>query len=153
MHNRRRETPGRLGSHPQHYCTPVIGGTGVVVGGAAPITANTTNIIHRITVGGPAIFFRVSATVNTVPVDADGTLLLSVRKWNGAAYVTLSQTIDLETLVSRVARTALFLSGLNDAQLSVNPGDTLEVVVVSNSAAIDTQPAGLAVTVEVHQLD
>jgi hypothetical protein len=37
---------------------------------------------------------------------------------------------------------------LTQAAATLTPSDTLEVVVSSDSAAIDTQPAGLVFTVE-----
>lgn len=151
-----RPRAGRHGTLPQHLTTPVIGGAaGAVVGGASPVTANATTILHRFSITTPCMFAGFSATVATVPADADGTILYRVRKYDGRAnaYVTLSQDIDGEAAITLESQVAGPLPGVTTAQLMLLPGDSLEVIVVNNSAALNTQPAGLVFDVEVFQVE
>jgi hypothetical protein len=78
------------------------------------------------------------------PVDADGTILATLKKWDksAGAAVTLSAALDLEALVAKQVTDFTLLSTLTDDQRTLDVGDTLYVEIVNNSAAIDTQPSG-----------
>lgn len=112
----------------------------------ATLTANVTNTKS---IGGlvrPARIHSIVVSTRTVPVDADGTLVTTVKKRDksAAANVTLTDgTLNLETLVANEAQAITLASTLTDDQRTLDAGDTLFVEIVSNSAAIDTQPADL----------
>jgi hypothetical protein len=118
----------------------------------AGITANATT---RIPIASPfrkSFIERVTAQVITVPADADGTILATLKKISGGTTTSLSAALDLETLVTLV--TKLFtLSTLTEMQQTLREGDILVVDVVNNSAAIDTQPVGLIFTAELLPLE
>lgn len=126
-----------------------IGGANFL-GGASPLTANATT---RFRLGGlagrTALASGFGATAVTIPVDADGTITAALYKFRASdnTPVKLSNDIDLEALVTRRETFAKILS-LSDADMTLQSGDALEVWVVSNSAVIDTQPAGLVFVAE-----
>lgn len=143
-------TPGRFGVLPNYIRTGQIGGTNFL-GGASPLTANQTTIFR---LGGMAgrkcLVSRLGATTVTVPNDADGTILAKLVKYDASADagVDLTDNLNLEALVTREESFVNRLSTATDAQLMLDVGDALEVHVVSNTASIDTQPAGLVFVVE-----
>ncbi len=144
--------PGDYGSEFILVQTPPIGGAaGPVVGGASPLTANTTTIIPAVIPGGPRgrtlVLVGLCARVTQVPADADGTLKVTARKYRASdnTVVTVSAELDLEALVTRETGWVGLASGISDANRTFNvpaagAGDGLEFHVVSDSAAIDTQP-------------
>lgn len=142
--------PGRFGVATVQARTGQIGGSNFL-GGATPLTANDTTIFR---VGGFAgrkvRFSRIGATSTTVPADADGTILAYAKKYDASAndVVTLSESLDLESLVTREETSVNYLSTATDADLTFDTGDALEIHVVNNSAAINTQPAGLVFVAE-----
>lgn len=146
--------PGRFGVAPMLVKTGEIGGTNMI-GGATPVTASGTTIFR---LGGAAgrkcRIGRIGATTVTVPVSASGTILATLRKYDASAdaVVTISQTLDLEALVTREEGFANPLTTLTDAQLLLDVGDALEIHVVSD-AAIGTQPAGLVFTAALMALE
>lgn len=136
-----RPKGGRFGTATLALMSGQIGGTNYA-GGASPLTVNTTTTFR---LGCPPVkcrFKSISTQVVTVPVDADGTILAVAHKYNGSSQVAQTGNIDLEALTTRV--------GLVTAGTATEPNrlfngttDVLEIVVTNNSAAIDTQPAGL----------
>lgn len=143
-----RPKPGSFGVETVSIRSGQIGPANFL-GGASPLTANATTIFRLGGLGaGTYRFLGAGASALTIPADSDGTILATVQKYNAAgdAAVTLTGNIDLEALVTRKETTASPLSTLTEAQITINPGDTIEVAVVNNSAAIDTQPAGLVFT-------
>lgn len=145
-----RPKPGRFGVQPVLLNSGQIGGANFL-GGASPLTANTTTVFR---LGGTAgrlcRISRFGATTVTVPADADGAITAVLQKYDASAdaAVALTSPIDLEALVTREETSVGFLSSLTAAQATFDVGDALEVAVTNNSAAIDTQPAGLVFTVE-----
>lgn len=143
--------PGRFGVLPMYIRSGQIGGANFL-GGASPLTANTTTIFR---LGGMAgrkcVVSRLGATTVTVPNDADGTIIAKLVKYDASAdaAVDVSENLNLEALVTREESFANKLSTATDAQLMLDVGDALEVHVVSNTATIDTQPAGLVFVAEV----
>lgn len=147
--------PGRFGVQTVQVRTGQIGGANFL-GGASPLTANTTTIFR---LGGPAgrkcRVSRFGATTVTVPADADGAITATLRKYDASAdaAVTLTANINLEALTTREETSIGVLGTVTDAQLTLDAGDTLEIHVVSDSAAIDTQPAGLVFAAELLVLE
>jgi len=142
--------PGRFGVAPVLLSTGQIGGTNFL-GGASPLTANASTTFRLGGTAGRRVqFSRFGASVVTVPADADGAITAILQKYNAVtdATVTLTAPIDLIALVTREQASVGWLTSLTEAQATLTPDDTLEVVVSSDSAAIDTQPAGLVFTVE-----
>lgn len=147
--------PGRFGVQTVQVRSGQIGGANYL-GGATPVTANTTTIFRLGgTAGRKCRVSRFGATVVTVPADADGTLVATLRKYDASAdaAVTLTANLDLIALTTREETSAAVLGTLTDAQLTLDTGDALEVHVVSDSAAIDTQPAGLTFVAELLVLE
>lgn len=154
MSNYPMQRPGSYGVQRVFVPTGQIGGTNFL-GGATPLTANATTIFRLGSIGRRAVIGRLTAVTVTVPADADGTILATLRKYDASAdaAVTISQNLDLEALVTREAGSANPITSLSDVDLTLDVGDALEVHVVSNSAAIDTQPAGLIFTAELLVLE
>jgi hypothetical protein len=148
MFNFFRPKAGRFGTQPVYLKTGQIGGTNYL-GGANPITASGTTIFRLGgTAGRRAMVGRLGATAVTVPISASGTLLAALYRYNAATNtaVKVSGDIDLEALVTREEAFAEALA-LSAGTLTLQPGDALEVHVVSTDA-IGTQPAGLVFTAE-----
>lgn len=82
--------------------------------------------------------------------DADGTTLLNLIKYDAsaAAGVTLVSSFDLEAQTLGQSDRLPLVSTLTDAQRTLDFGDFLYVSIVNNSAAINTQPSAMAVTVK-----
>lgn len=147
--------PGRFGVQTVQVRSGQIGGANFL-GGASPLTANTTTIFRLGgTAGRKCRVSRFGATTVTVPADADGAITATLRKYDASANaaVTLTGDIDLEALTTREESSVAVLGTLTDAQLTLEDGDALEIHVVSDSAAIDTQPAGLVFVAEVLVLE
>lgn len=147
--------PGRFGVQTVQARTGQIGGANFL-GGATPLTANTTTIFRMGgTAGRKCRVSRFGATTVTVPADADGAITATLRKYDASAdtTVTLTGNINLEALVTREETSVAVLGTLTDAQLTLDTGDALEIHVVNDSAAIDTQPAGLTFVAELLVLE
>ena len=147
--------PGRFGVASTLVQTGQIGGANFL-GGATPLTANTTTIFRLGgTAGRKCRVSRFGATTVTVPADADGAITATLRKYDASAdtTVTLTGNINLEALVTREETSVAVLGTLTDAQLTLDTGDALEIHVVNDSAAIDTQPAGLVFVAELLVLE
>lgn len=117
---------------------------------ANPATANSTQT-HRIP-SPPGRCYPVKACIQcaTVGADADGTLTATLirRRASDDADVSLTSALDMETMTASEKSLFAFLSSLTDAQRIFLAADTCELDIISNSAAIDTQPATVIVTVE-----
>lgn len=150
MLNYFRPKPGRFGVATVLLNSGQIGGTNYL-GGTSPLTANDTTIFQLGgTAGRKCRVSRLGATVVTVPADADGTILAKLVKYDASANATVDVTgnLDLEALVTREESFVAYLATATDAALTLEAGDALEIHVVNNSAAINTQPAGLVFTAE-----
>ena len=150
MYNFFKPKPGRFGVAPVLVNTGQIGGANYL-GGATPLTANASTTFRLGgTAGRRVLVSRFGASVVTVPADADGTITAILQKYNAVTdgTVTLTGTIDLIALVTREQTSIPLLASVTPAQATLGPNDTLEIVVSNDSAAIDTQPAGLGFTVE-----
>lgn len=150
VYNFFKPKPGRFGVAPVLLNSGQIGGANYL-GGASPLTANAATVFRLGgTAGRKCMISRFGATVVTVPADADGTITAVLQKYDASANaaVALTGPIDLIALVTREETSVGLLSSLTAAQATFDTGDALEVVVTNDSAAIDTQPAGLVFTVE-----
>lgn len=154
MQNFRRPKPGNFGTDNLIVSSGQIGGANFA-GGASPLTANATTVFRLPTPPVRCRLIKLAASVVTVPADADGTILAQAAKYSSSAdaQVLISATLDLEALVTREITAVGPLSTATDAGRIFNgTGDALEINVVNNSAAIDTQPAGLVFTALFEQL-
>jgi hypothetical protein len=151
MYNFPMQKPGSFGVQRVYVKTGQIGGTNFL-GGATPLTANTTTIFRLGGFAGRSVMpTRLGATTVTVPTDADGTLVAKLVRYRASdnTAVDLTNNLDLIALVTREESFATMLSSVADTPAGVLvAGDALEVHVVSDSAAIDIQPAGLVFTAE-----
>jgi len=135
--------------------TPPFSGVMVSKASAGPvgtITANVTNTFFLAVPPGRHWIRRAAVVCNVVGVDADGNLTATFQKYNGATDtpVALNTANNLKTLTTKEMRDIVVTATLTDAQRIVDSanGDSLYVEVVSDSAAIDTQPTQLIFTVE-----
>jgi hypothetical protein len=137
MQRYRLPGPGRWGTHPIHTSVQLL----------ANLTVNATSTLQLGGTNSRSWIAAVVMSVLTVPVDSDGTILATLKKWDASAgaAVTLSSALDCEALTAKVVSAFAILSTLSDDQRTLDVGDTLYVEFVSNSAAIDTQPVGLVV--------
>lgn len=142
--NQRMPRPGEFGTELISVVIGPIGGTNNI-GGATPLTANNTTTYRLGGVGRLAEIAYVTTSATTVPADADGTILATVYKYNATtdAQVAVTSAIDLEALVTREATVTRALATATDAARTFGASDTVEIAVVNNSAAINTQPTDL----------
>lgn len=142
-----RKKPGRYGTDIA-FVTSMVSGT-------ATCTANDTTVFRIPSPFRKCRFLRGNVSVTVVPADSDGTLVGTFKKYDASAdaAVTLSGTVDLEALVTREVSKADSAAAATDAQLTLDDGDCLEFHVVSDSAAINTQPTNLALCVELAVLE
>lgn len=143
-----KQKPGFFGVQRFTLQTGQIGGADFL-GGATPLTANATTIFRA---GAPRTKSRFNGMTTTIgvtlPIDADGTVVVKAVKYDASANAAVDLTaasVNLETanVVLREAVVTGALSSATDAELTFDTGDTLEFHVTSDSAAIDTQPAGI----------
>ena len=147
MSLRRIPAPGRWGTEVFFLSSGPYGGTNLL-GGAAPITANTTTTLRIGPVGRKARFLRLGASAQTLVSDTDGTVLARVRKRNNGGGTTVSNDLDLEALTANQASYAGPLTNVLESVLRFAASDVVEIDIVNNSAAINTQPVALCFTVE-----
>lgn len=114
------------------------------------VTANTTTTIPGSHRQRKSFLVRLSVSCVTVGADADGVLTAIIYKYDASAdaAVALCAAINLETLTAQESAAVEITSSLTEAQRTFDEGDTLYAVVTNDSAAINTQPAGLAFVAE-----
>lgn len=141
MDNSRREAIGRFGTHPVWVSRTL---------GSSPLTANTTNDFYLVAPPSSATIGGGAVVQNTLVADADGTVLAYLAKYDASAdaVVVLTSSLDLEAMTTKEGASFTVLGTLTDAQRTFATGDTLLLRIVSNSAAINTQPTDLTVTAE-----
>lgn len=134
--NHRNPAPGEFGTELVSVSTQA---------GTSPLTVNGTTIFRLGGFGRRVRFANLVVSCTTVAADADGTILATAYKYDASAdaQVALTSSTDLETLTTREAREVVPLATQTDAQLTIDADDTIEVSVVNNSAAINTQPTDL----------
>lgn len=96
---------------------------------------------------------RAMVSALTVPVSSAGAVTGVLQKYDASANaaVTLTASINLETLTSKEGTAVALLSSLTDAQKTLDTGDTLQFVITSGT--IDTQPVDLMVNTELLVLE
>lgn len=139
--------PGNFGIIPAWLPSDLIGGT-ANIGSTTPMTANATVVYPIGCPARPSYFNGGNVMIQTtLPIDADGTCLAYLAKYDvsAAAYVVLTGSVDLETATSVLLQPQYFVpaTGLTEAQAFFDDQDWVALQLVSNSAAIDTQLAGL----------
>ena len=148
---------------PQKYFSPKVGRFGIMSvvasrhAGANPLTANVTTSIYIPTPPGKFILLGAAIVQSTLVIDADGTVLAQItkRKASDDADVVLTAQVDMETTVAVALERQEFalLTSLGTADNIFLTGDIVKLEVVNNSAAIDTQPIDLMVSVELGYLE
>lgn len=92
---------------------------------------------------------------DAVPLDADGTLLMTVRARDvsEAAFDILVNQQDLEALITQPDRyfKCTLAAESSEQELTLEEGDTIDAQLINNSAAIDTNP-NLFLMVEIVEL-
>lgn len=115
------------------------------IGTASGVTLTDKQPVMResVVIGG-------CVSVETVGVDADGDISLYLCKYDAAANaeVVLSEALDAQSMTTKETSYFVIDGDLTDAEQTVLPGDTLYAKAVNDSAAIDTQPTNLAVTID-----
>ena len=128
--------PGRFGVMPVAVTVRPSFGTL-----AAGTVAHMIGGYHqRCTVGG------ISIAAGTFPTAATSIVATLQKKPSGSA-VALTSGIDINTKTAQTSVDGVILSSATDAQLTLNPGETLLLSVVT-TGAVSVQPADLIVTVE-----
>lgn len=138
---------------------PPYSGVMVDHAGAGPvgtITANQTTSFFLQVPPGRHYIRRLAVVCNVVGVDADGNLTAVFQRYSGAAdaATALNTATNLKTLTTKEYRDVAVTGTLTDSQRIVDSslGDSIYVDVISDSAAIDTQPTQLIFTVELFKL-
>jgi hypothetical protein len=119
----------------------------------AAFTANTTVRQGGLPVNRAIKITGLWLAAHTIPVDADGTCLVAVFNYDKSATTDdalLAASFNAETLVAKET-TALTLTATG-ADLVLEAGDFVYVDLINNSAAIDTNWAGAALTIEYEDL-
>jgi hypothetical protein len=120
-------------------------------------TANTTvTPSARLLADRRLVIREIWISGDAIPSDADGTLLLNalVNDVSEGGDDTIVSSQDLETLLVAADRAyqAALAAETSENQNTLEPGDTLRFTLVSNSAAIDTNPS-VVVSVLYQRLD
>lgn len=120
------------------------------------VTANTTTSVNGGQPHRRAVALRMAISCLTVPADSDGAITMIGYKYDASANaaVALTAAFDLEAIAAAKESEEIdLLSTLTDDELRFDEGDTFYVVVTNDSAAINTQPAGTVVTLELGLLE
>ncbi len=154
MQNHLRPLPGRFGTQTITLQSGQIGAANYL-GGASPLTANATTRFQLGPVPCKCVFSKLAVSTVTVPADAEGTIVATAFKYSAtaAAQVQVSPAVDLEALTTRKGTIVRQYTAATEAGLTLQEGDCVEVNVVSNSAAIDTQPVGLVFVAELYRIE
>lgn len=127
--------PGRFGVAPTVLTVRPVFGT---------LAAGT--VVHNLgSVPSTSYISKVSISAGTFP-NADSVAATLRKKPSGAA-VALTSAIDIDNKTAGTAVAGSFLTTVTDAQRTLNPGETLELSVVT-AGSVTAQPADLIVTVE-----
>lgn len=96
---------------------------------------------------------RAVVSALTAPVSNAGAVTGVLQKYDASANaaVTLTASVNLETLTAKEGTAVSLLTTLTDAQKTLDTGDTLQFVITSGT--IDTQPVDLMVNTELLVLE
>jgi len=116
------------------------------------ITANTTTTHTGPCFPTRSFLSKLMVSCSTVAADSDGTVLLTVYKYDASANaeVAMSGSVDLETLTANEG-TAVTITA-SEADRIFDEGDQFRYKVVNNSAAFNTAPVGVRVDGEFYVL-
>lgn len=154
-YNHKREKPGRFGTAIAFLAVGPIGGTGNI-GSTTPLTVNDTTTFKFPNPYRKCRFVRASMIAGTIAVDADGTVLATVKKLTApSTKASLTDALSMEAAGLTADTNAVFVNAAaaTEAQRTLLDGESFIVDVVNNSAAIDTQPAAVFITIEVEVLE
>jgi hypothetical protein len=141
MYNFFRPKPGRFGVAPVVLTVKPEFGT---------LAAGT--VVHNLgSIPSRAFISKISVSAGTFP-DAATSIAATLRKKPSGTAVALTSGIDINDQTAGTAVAGSFLSSLTEAQRTLNPGETLELSVVT-TGAVAAQPADLVVTVELLVLE
>lgn len=117
--------------------------------GANPFTANSTVTVAIPAPAGKSFPLRAYVSSTTVGSDADGTLTVQLRRRKASddSDVALTEAYNIEGLTTK-ERYEMAFAAVSDNNRIFLAADIAEVDLVSNSAAIDTQPTELTMVVE-----
>ena len=143
-----RPRPSRFGTMPVYTQSGIIGTGGLVH------TANVTNTFRIPTPVTRAALLKLAVSAGGIGADADGTILATINKRDNVAAQNVALTaatsleVDFITTANKVYQIPLLTTqAVEDARI-FQVGDQLYVDIVSNSAAIDTQPTHTAIVAE-----
>jgi hypothetical protein len=129
--------PGRFGIMPVAVCTRPVFGT-LAAGTVAHFVGSYPK---------KCVISGISIGATTFPTAATSIVATLQKKPSGTA-VDLTSGININTQTAQAAVAGTILSTATDAQLTLNPGETLLLSVVT-TGAVSVQPVDLMVTVEV----
>jgi hypothetical protein len=117
-------------------------------------TANTTVRTPILAVLRAMRITKIGVSAATIPIDADGTLLLAILNYDDsgtAEDALLAASFNLEDLATAKTSELLTLTA-TAADLILALGDTIYADIISNSAAIDTPMVDAVLTIEAELL-
>jgi hypothetical protein len=118
--------------------------------GSSPYTANSTVTVSIPSPAGKCFPLRAYVSQKTIAADPDGTVVFKLVKRQASddadVILTTAHNLEDDTAYEKAALT--FVTTLTDAQRIFLAADTLEADLISNSAAITTEPVDLQVVVE-----
>jgi hypothetical protein len=140
MYNFFRPKPGRFGVAPVVLAVKPSFGT---------LAAGT--VVHNLgSIPSRAYISKISISAGTFP-NADSVAATLRKKPSGTA-VALTSAIDIDNKTASTAVAGSFLAAATEAQRTLNPGETLELSVVT-VGSVTAQPADLVVSVELLVLE
>lgn len=140
MYNFFKPKPGRFGVAPVVLTVKPAFGT---------LSAGT--VVHNLgSIPSRAFISKISISAGTFP--AATTVAATLRKKPSGTAVALTSAIDIDDKTAGTAVAGSFLTSLTDAQRTLNPGETLELSVVT-AGSVTAQPADLVVSVELLVLE
>lgn len=102
----------------------------------------TTTTLPRFIADRQLVVRELWIACSAIPADADGVMTVTVKNFDvtEAADDVLVSAQDLETLilVANKAYKMTLAAETTENELTLEPGDTIRVELISNSAAIDT---------------
>jgi hypothetical protein len=141
MYNFFKPKPGRFGVAPSNLTVrPVLG------------TLAAGTVVHNLgTIPARAYINRITISAGTFP-NADSVEATLRKKPVGATAVALTGAIDIDNKTAGTGVAGAFLTAATEAQRTLNPGETLELSVVT-VGTVTAQAADLLVTVELLVLE
>jgi len=140
MYNFFKPKPGRFGVAPVVLTVKPEFGT---------LAAGT--VVHNLgSIPSRAFISKISISAGTFP--AATTVAATFRKKPSSTAVALTSAIDIDDKTAGTAVAGSFLSSLTEAQRTLNPGETLELSVVT-AGSVTAQSEDLVVSVELLVLE